>query len=541
MPEGPSRAGHAVGITINQPTGMLRTMRKNLPVTQREYPFPEGTTLMSTTDLKSRITYANAAFVQVSGFERDELLGQPHNIVRHPDMPQEAFADMWATLKTGKSWTALVKNRRKDGDHYWVRANATPIRRGGSIIGYMSVRTKPTRAEIDAAEALYRRFREGRAGNLAFRQGVIVRRGWSSFLNWHKLLPLRWRIRIPLLAMSVATAVVIWALGVTGVALWGAVGTFLVGALLTAAAFEVQIAKPIAMALAQAEQVASGQSADAIALDRVDEIGLLMRAVNQAGLNLRSLVDDVSEQVSGVTSASTEIAAGNGDLSARTEQTAANLQQTAASMEQLAGTIRNNAQSAQQATQLAAEASSVAESGGQAVGQVVVKMKDITDASRKIGDIIGVIDSIAFQTNILALNAAVEAARAGEQGRGFAVVAGEVRNLAQRSAQAAKEIKGLIADSMNKVEAGASEVQVAGQTIEGIVAQVRRVADLINGIAAATQEQAAGVAQINQAVTQLDSMTQQNAALVEQTAAASESLKSQATRLAEAVAVFEIV
>jgi len=515
-------------------------MRKNLPVTQCEFPFPDGTTLMSTTDLKSRITYANAAFVQVSGFERDELIGQPHNVVRHPDMPPEAFADMWQTLKARKSWTALVKNRRKSGDHYWVRANATPVSRGGSVVGYMSVRTKPTRAEIAAAEELYRRFREGKAGSLAFRHGIVVRRGWSSFLTWHKILPLRWRIRIPLWAMPAATATAIWVLGVTGPALWGTLVVLGLGTLLATAALEVQIARPIALTLEQAERVASGQPADAIDLDRVDEIGLLMRAVNQAGLNLRSLVDDVSEQVAGVTSASTEIAAGNGDLSARTEQTAANLQQTAASMEQLTGTIQNNAQSAQQATQLAAEASSVAESGGQAVGQVVIKMNDITDASRKIGDIIGVIDSIAFQTNILALNAAVEAARAGEQGRGFAVVAGEVRNLAQRSAQAAKEIKALISDSMTKVEAGASEVRVAGQTIERVVTQVRRVADLINGISAATQEQSAGVAQINQAVTQLDGMTQQNAALVEQTSAASESLKAQAARLADAVAVFRM-
>lgn len=515
-------------------------MRKNLPITQSEYPFPEGTTLMSTTDLKSRITYANAAFVQVSGFERDELVGQPHNVVRHPDMPPEAFADMWATLKAHKSWTALVKNRRKNGDHYWVRANATPISRGGSVVGYMSVRTKPTRAEIAAAEDLYRRFREGRAGSLAFRHGIVVRRGWSSFLTWHKILPLRWRIRIPLLVTHAAIATAVWALGLTGSALWGAVAVLGLGTLITTVALEMQIARPIALILEQAQRVASGQPADAIDLDRVDEIGLLMRAVNQAGLNLRSLVDDVSEQVGGLTSATTEIAAGNGDLSARTEQTAANLQQTAASMEQLTGTIQNNAQSAQQATQLAAEASSVAESGGRAVGQVVVKMNDITDASRKIGDIIGVIDSIAFQTNILALNAAVEAARAGEQGRGFAVVAGEVRNLAQRSAQAAKEIKALISDSVSKVEAGAAEVQVAGQTIERVVAQVRRVADLINGISAATQEQSAGVAQISQAVTQLDSMTQQNAALVEQTSAASESLKGQAARLADAVAVFRM-
>jgi aerotaxis receptor len=515
-------------------------MRKNLPVTQCEYPFPDGTTLMSTTDLKGRITYANGAFIQVSGFEPGELIGEPHNVIRHPDMPQEAFADMWATLKARKSWTALVKNRRKNGDHYWVRANATPISRGGSVIGYMSVRTKPSRAEIAAAEELHRKFREGRAGSLAFRHGVVVRRGWSSFLTWHKVLPLRWRIRIPLLLVTAAMAAAIWVLGFTGSALWSAMAILAVGALLTAAALEIQIARPFALTLAQAERVASGQPADAIDLDRVDEVGLLMRAVNQAGLNLRSLVDDVSEQVSGVTIASTEIAAGNSDLSARTEQTAANLQQTAASMEQLTGTIQNNAQSAQQATQLAAEASSVAESGGRAVGQVVAKMKDITDSSRKIGDIIGVIDSIAFQTNILALNAAVEAARAGEQGRGFAVVAGEVRNLAQRSAQAAKEIKALISDSVGKVEAGASEVQAAGQTIERIVAQVRRVTDLINTISAATQEQSAGVAQINQAVTKLDSMTQQNSALVEQTSAASESLKGQAVRLADAVGVFRV-
>jgi len=514
-------------------------MRTNEPVTQREYHLPDNATLMSTTDLKSHIAYANAAFIQVSGFEREEILGQAHNMVRHPDMPREAFADMWATLKQGLSWTALVKNRRKDGDHYWVRANATPVRRNGQVSGYMSVRTKPTRQEVEHAEALYARFREGRAGRRAFHHGLVVRTGWLAWTSALQLMPVKWRIRSALMGCTLGMlSLSALTVGLSGMPLLIWLASMSAVLLTCNLWLERQIASPLQAALAQALNVAAGQPSENVHLDRVDEIGMIMRAINQSGLNLRSLVDDVGAQVSGMRMASGEIASGNADLSSRTEQAAANLQQTAASMEQISSTVKNNADAARQAAQLAQTASTVAGKGGEAVKQVMSTMEDITTSSKRIGDIIGVIDGIAFQTNILALNAAVEAARAGEQGRGFAVVASEVRSLAQRSAEAAKEIKSLIGASADKVEAGSRLAQDAGSTMADVVNSVRQVTDLIGNISAATAEQTTGIGQVSEAVSQLDQATQQNAALVEESAAAADSLQQQAVKLVDAVNVF---
>ena len=508
-------------------------MRANLPVTQQEYDFPEHETLLSATDTQSHIRYANAAFIRTSGYRLDELLGQPHNLVRHPDMPREAFEDMWRTLKEGHSWTALVKNRRKNGDHYWVRANAAPMRRNGELIGYLSVRTRPEREEVQAAESLYQRFREGRARGLAFYRGLLVRRGWGRWLSAFQLLPTAWRIRLPLVSLA---AVMAPALLVSGQAM--AATGLLLGLLLADVFIERQVTAPLARVRGIAQQVASGERADALRLNRCDDIGLIARAITQAGLNLQSLVSDVQEQTAGVNTASQEIAASNADLSSRTEQTASNLEQTAAAMEQQTSTVRHNSDNAQQASQLAEASTEVALRGGEEVNQVIATMDDIRDSSRRISDIISVIDSIAFQTNILALNAAVEAARAGEQGRGFAVVAAEVRALAQRSAAAAREIKTLISDSVGKVEAGSRIVGHAGQTIGEVVAQVRRVNDLIAEITVASREQAAGVGQVAQAVAHLDEMTQQNAAMVEQSSAAATSLRDQAQSLMDAINVF---
>ena len=293
-------------------------------------------------------------------------------------------------------------------------------------------------------------------------------------------------------------------------------------------------------AVGAARRVADGDLVTPVAADRTDEMGRLLQALAEMQESLRRIVGDVRSSAHGVSHSSAAIARGNEDLSARTEEQATSLEETASSMEELTATVRQTAINARQATELAAGASAVATRGGELMGQVVETMGTITDSSRKIGDIVGVIDSIAFQTNILALNAAVEAARAGEQGRGFAVVAAEVRTLAQRSAAAAREIKTLIEASVNRVTHGGKLVGEAGATMGEIVASVKRVTDIIGEIADASAEQSGGIEQVNRAVTQMDQATQHNAALVEHASHATESLQEQAARLARAVAVFRI-
>jgi methyl-accepting chemotaxis protein len=315
-------------------------------------------------------------------------------------------------------------------------------------------------------------------------------------------------------------------------------------ALLLAAATTVVLIRgitvPMAQAIGIARRVADGDLGSRIEIASRNELGELLRALKAMNESLASVVSNVRASSDSIATGSSQIAAGNADLSRRTETQASNLQETAASMEQLTSTVKANAETAMQAEQLAKAASDVASHGGVTVGQVVATMEQITASSKKIADIIGVIDGIAFQTNILALNAAVEAARAGEQGRGFAVVASEVRSLAQRSAQAAKEIKTLIGASVETVEVGSRQVNAAGRAMSDIVRQVQHVSDLIATISAATHEQTSGIGQVSDAVTQLDQVTQQNAALVEQSAAAADSLRQQAARLVDAVAVFRL-
>jgi methyl-accepting chemotaxis protein len=312
-----------------------------------------------------------------------------------------------------------------------------------------------------------------------------------------------------------------------------------IGALL-AYLVTVAIRRPLQHAVKVASQIAQGDLTNRIEATTRDETGDLLTALARMQASLQDTVSRVRGGADSVATGSAQIAVGNQDLSSRTEEQASALQQTAATMQQLGGTVRNNAQSASQANQLAQNASSVAVQGGEVVGQVVTTMQHISDSSRRIGDIIGVIDGIAFQTNILALNAAVEAARAGEQGRGFAVVAAEVRSLAQRSADAAKEIKGLIVRSVEQVEQGTQLVDQAGKTMSDIVSAIQRVTDIVAEISAASAEQSTGVEQVGEAVKQMDTTTQQNAALVEESASAAESLRNQARQLVEAVSVFKL-
>jgi methyl-accepting chemotaxis protein len=893
-------------------------MRKNLPVTKIEREFPDGEFIVSKTDLKGLITYVNRTFIEMSGFTEPELIGAPHNLVRHPDVPAEAFADLWQTLKKGVPWSGLVKNRCKNGDFYWVFTNVTPIRVNGRVNGYLSVRTKPTREQVNMAENLYRDMREGRAkvrvvgGDVIAKgligaakhawRGISIRTRLTALVGFLSLLlfvigaagvlnlqssndamkavyekrtvpvvrlahggRLLEQIRIYLIDAianpkpdnikrrtgqieklnkeidviareflasphaadekklfdqfavergkfneGVAGGMAALAAGKTDEAqstynegkarpaniaarekmdallaletelaakeyqasqaryeqmraysLWSIGIGILLGVL--AAVFLLRaIVRPLRTATESCDRIAQGDYSVQIQADKHDEFGHLMNSMrsmqiaagfreaetqgsaretlriknaldrvsscvmianvegriiymNQAvqemlrngesdlrrelpqfradevlgssfdqfhknpahqrnllgsltqqhrttlriggrtytltavpvsneqserigtavewvdrtaevaveaevsgivnaandgdfskrialegkdgffktlavgingllqtsavGLNevvrvlgalangdltqkitndykgtfgqlkddsnatverLAEIVTQIKEATESINVASKEIASGNTDLSSRTETQASSLEETASSMEELTSTVKQNAENARQANQLAAGASEVAVKGGEVVGQVVTTMSSINESSKKIVDIISVIDGIAFQTNILALNAAVEAARAGEQGRGFAVVATEVRTLAQRSAAAAKEIKQLIGDSVEKVGAGTKLVDEAGKTMQEIVASVKRVTDIMAEITSASQEQSSGIEQVSEAITQMDEVTQQNAALVEQAAAAAESLEEQAGNLAQAVAIFKL-
>jgi PAS domain S-box-containing protein len=667
-------------------------MRDNQPVTNVEYNLLDEQSIISRTDTKGIITYVNRDFIEASGYTEEELLGKPHNIVRHPDMPEEAFADLWATLQEGRAWTGVVKNRRKNGDYYWVLANATPIWEGNQVIGYTSVRLKPSRAQVEAAAALYATFKAGKAHGLAIRQGQCVRTGLLGRIMALKNLNIGGRINLIMAIVSICM-VAGGLLGLTGLELanrsidslytnrvaameklgaiagmlndgdatagvagaadaqavkkriddkareidqaWAAyraaahgdaeaaalaqagadlarythegllpyaaalgeqrgddaaalrnkvAGPALASArarinelmqlqlkqareetaqatsrnnwlqiiaglcILGAVAFAVAIAvylsrsfvRPLVQAVDVAKQMAAGNLTATFEATSNDEAGQLLHALNVMQNSLSNIVAGVRRNAEGIASGAADIAAGNMDLSARTESQSSSVEETASSMEELTSTVSHNAENSNIAKQLADSARGTAAEGSTAMNQVVATMDAIKTSSRHITNIIGVIDGIAFQTNILALNAAVEAARAGEQGRGFAVVATEVRNLAQRSSAAAREIKQLINDSVAQIENGSTEILHTQETIANVVESVTRVAELIHEISVSSTEQSNGIDQVNQAVIQMDGVIQQNAALVEQAAAASETLQKQGAELIQDMGVFRL-
>ncbi|MFC6669814.1 methyl-accepting chemotaxis protein [Marinobacterium aestuariivivens] len=727
-------------------------MKINMPVTDHEVKLRDGQELVTKTDLKGIITYVNPAFVEVSGFGADELVGRNHNVVRHPDMPPAAFADLWATLKLGRPWCKLVKNRCKNGDYYWVKANVTPVYKNGQVVEYMSVRTRASEQEIAASEALYGRLasEETRLPDpAALPQKTLYRNA------------LRWML------MSVALMVVLtgglFAAGAHDLVLMaGPVVAFVVLAAGMARLFRKDLIEPLTATGQLVRQITQGDYQIAIAVEEPGELGQLKRVVkslaiklgfelndareqarrsqrvkvaldnvtsnvmmadtrgeiiymNEAvlqmmrkaqedirtqlpdfdaerlvganidsfhkhpehqrklleamkdtfrsriaigkrsfdlvatpvvdeqgerlgtvvewqditdqliaereiealiekaaqgqldqrldaeiyqgfmknvaeGINqmletvvepvrevkrvlnaladgdltqrmsgdfhgdfdelnqalgsslakLQTMVGDIRQAGGNIANGASEIATGNNTLSQRTEEQAASLEETAASMEQMTSTVKQNADNAQEASRLAENARTLAERGGDISSQVVSAMAEISRSSSRIAEIIGVIDEIAFQTNLLALNAAVEAARAGEQGRGFAVVASEVRNLAQRSASAAKEIKELISDSVQKVEEGGRHVDESGKALGEIMSAVEQVSSIVVEIASASREQASGIEQVNIAVTEMDEGTQQNSALVEQVAAASQAMEEQAQQLQRLVNAFRV-
>ena len=521
-------------------------MRLNLPVIDKEFPFPAGETLVSTTDLKGRILYCNPPFISVSGFTKEELLGQPHNLIRHPDMPEEAYRDMWDTISKGNPWSAPVKNRRKDGTHYWVMANVTPLMDGDRPGGYMSVRTMPTREQVDAAENLYAKMRaEKQAGRMVhtLNAGSLVvntlggrlKRALSIGISGQLML-----VSFVIAALAIAGCVLVTQQLAGSWMTFGEISLALLLGLLGGWQLRRMTIAPLQDLLKFANRMAAGDLTQKLEVTRNDDIGRLMRALSQLNVNLQSIVRDARTEVEHMRDATAEIAAGNQDLSSRTESQASSLEETASSMEQITGTVKLSVDSAQQAAVLAEQTIGVAQRSSEAVGQVTDTMHRISESSQRISEIIQVIDSIAFQTNILALNAAVEAARAGEQGRGFAVVAAEVRALAQRTTGAAKEIKQLIDESTDKVQAGNRLTEAAQQTMRDALESVRQVGTMISEISSGAREQLSGISQVNEAVAQMDTITQQNAALVEEIAASAMQLQGQASTVAETVQVFRL-
>ncbi|QOJ20756.1 MAG: PAS domain-containing protein [Gammaproteobacteria bacterium] len=490
-------------------------MRVNEPVTQRDMGMNNDCVIISTTNLKGILTSANEDFIRMSGFSWEELENKNHNIIRHPDVPPEAYAMLWEALKAGNPWMGMVKNRNKNGDHYWVDAFASPQYEDGKIIGYQSVRVKPEKIWVDRAEALYAKIMSKKSPDDKRR----------SKLDAVKLT------RFPIsLSGKIALAVTgVFALLFSGLALAGqisllfALSGFAAGSLISSAVIH-QMLSALRELAAKSEKIANDPVARYVYTGRNDELGQLEYAQIFQTAKLRTAIGRVKESSEVLENAAAEIATGSVDLSGRTENQASSLEETASSMEEITSTVQQNADNAKQANILVLEARKQAEKSGSVVSSTMQAMSQINESSKKIADITNVIDEIAFQTNLLALNAAVEAARAGEQGRGFAVVANEVRSLAGRSAESAKQIKELINDSVAKVESGTELVGQSANSLKMITESVKKISDIVGEISQSSQEQANGIEQINQAISQIDEVTQQNGQLVEKLSSSSRAM-----------------
>ncbi|MGO4307028.1 methyl-accepting chemotaxis protein [Cupriavidus sp. RAF12] len=515
-------------------------MRVNLPVTDKEYELPSGEVIITRTDVRGNIEYANQAFFRSSGYDRAEIMGQPQNIVRHPDMPAAAFADMWAAIRAGTPWTGVVKNRRKDGGFYWVLANVTPIFQDGKPSGYLSVRIKPARAQIAAATRLYADLQRGARSRWRLSGGEAFRKGAAGVIQHMLRLPVVARLlavqfaQIALILMAASGATlwsappaVTWALAGAATAMCGAAACYLV----------LNLLRPLMGLNRSALAVLSGQLQHRFPECGDAQTRLLGRFLNQMNARLVGVLLDTRTSIAGVWQSSVGLASGNADLSERTEQQASAIEETTATLAQITETARQNASDAEQAHQ---EGRRTAESACAAAGGVrrsATMMEQLSTQSRKIAEITSVIDDIAIQTNLLALNAAVEAARAGQHGRGFAVVAGEVRTLAQRAAAAARQIKALIENSLEVVEASTEAAVSAGSEMDRVEQSVSALTRTISAIANASRGQSVEIEQTSTAIEQITQITQMNAALVEESAAAAMGLKQQAQALEDAVNV----
>ena len=524
------------------------TMRTNIPVTQCELHYPDDATLVSTTDVKGRITHCNASFIEVSGYTQDELLGQPHNLIRHPDMPEEAFRDMWASLQAGQAWTGMVKNRSKNGDHYWVLANAMPQLSEGQVIGYLSVRTKPSRAQIKGAEKLYAKMQQEKlSGVLATRivDGHVVHQGLLSKIG--RLL--RPGLKSLVFSLSAGMGLLGLFAGVLAAGgpelmlapgVWAAAGGLMLAGLVAAWQLHGMAIRPVKQLLRFTDNLASGDLLSQYDYSHQGLMGRLDRSINQVAVNVRAIVGDINLEIHSLCSETDSMSHVSHDLLERSILQSSYLDITTSAVLQITQTLNLSTIAAVRAATLAKLAAKVTEHSSNTVKQVSVNMQAISETAYSIAEITQVIDSIAFQTNILALNAAIEAARAGEQGRGFAVVATEVRTLAKRTSIAAREIKQLIEQSTKAVAEGARITEFARATMDDSLNKVQGVVAIIQEMGDSSVAQAHSMEKIKETVHQLEAITMENVEMVSAMETSASSLRSQVLRVESSLQVIRI-
>ncbi len=544
-------------------------MRNNQPVTDQETRLPEGQFIYSRTDLNGIITEANQAFAEISAYRREDMLGQHHNMVRHPDMPPEAFADMWHDLKSGRPWRGVVKNRRRDGGYYWVIANASPIRENGQIVGYQSIRTTPTRAEIEAAGAAYKRLREGDK-SISVKHGRVVATRQSPFARFNTL-----GIQLPLMGVmgcGLSLGLLLASARpdlLPGAAQEGIAGLGILLSLYFLAAFTPRLKADLAGTHATVDQIlSSGDLRARLQTRRQDTIGDMVNSIDRVISSFQSTIQGMADTASQVHRAAEEVrdAVGNARESARvqsdaTSSAAAGIEQITVSIGEVAAhasTTREAAASAAylstQGAEVSARACSTILSLADTVKESAAQVEQLGQQSQEISRITSVIKGIADQTNLLALNAAIEAARAGEAGRGFSVVADEVRKLAESTAKATGEISamtqsvqhetGKAVESMRQgarqVEDGVQLVQEAQQALQDINSQMGLTVDMVNDISHSSAEQEQGMTVMAQSVERVAAMTEQNMAVVSQTTSATNYLGELVERMNKAVNQYQI-
>lgn len=500
-------------------------MHQNFPISHKETQIQADQYLLSKTDLKGRFIYANPAFLELNGFTSEDLLGKSHNIIRHPDMPAAAFEDMWNTLQTGKQWLGVIKNRRKDGGFYWTQALIIPLIENNNTTGYCSVHVQPTPNQIKRSSHVYEKINQKQPKGYVIKHGAIIPIGWRALVQKLKT-PLQTDIQgstsrlLFLLAILFLMAIVIPAsVELRAITLYLYIAIMSLG-FISAAIAGWHLYKKISTSTQQAKHITQQMTVGNLMIDTDSLIDkdinshhvLLLLSMLRKGLS--AIAEDTHAHINASLTATDKSSISNNTLALNIQHQTIALEQTTASIAELSITVRKNSDHAQQASILAERSMSTADQGSLAVDELIAAMKSIHHSSKEISDIVNVIDRLAFQSNILALNAAVESARAGDAGKGFAVVAGEVRNLAQRSAQAAHKIKDLIENSVEKVAQGAQQAEHAGHSMHTMMNAVREVNHIVYEIAYASSAQSAGLHQIHQAITQIDEITKQNSTLV---------------------------